>query len=818
MSWLKRGLLAVLVCVLAGEAGATCPTVNIYPFTTGCTLPAASLNSAFAARALLISPSFTTPTLGAALATSINGNAITSGTGTLTLGAGKTATLSNTLTFTGTDGSTLAIGGGGTLGSMAYQAASAVAITGGTAAGLTGLAIRDTSAAFDLTIAATSSTALNAGRILTLDMKNVAHTLAFGATANTIDFTPGANGNILTSNGTSWSSAAPPGGGSGCTVSGAAGIVQNDGANGCTTDASITASAGALSLGSTGVAGSAKFGNATSGTITLQPVTGALGSVTLSMPAAADTLVGKATTDTLTNKTLTSPTMTAPVLGTPASGTLTNATGLPISTGVSGLGTGVATALATPSSANIAAAVTDETGSGALVFATSPTFVTPALGTPGSGVATNLTGTAAGLTAGNVTTNANLTGPVTSSGNATAFATMTANALLTGNGTALPNQVAITGLVKGNGASAPAAYAGASCTNQFPRALDANGAATCASVANADLAGSIAASKLVGTDIATVGTITAGTWTGTTVAVANGGTGATSLAGNGAVIMNSGGTAQSVVAPSTTGNVLTSNGTAWTSTALPAATLAPGAVSIQKFTATGTYTPVAGISYATAECVGGGGGGGGSAISTGLGAGGGGAAGSHSLVRLTAAQIGASQAVTIPTAAAGGATGNNNGTVGGDVSLGSLLICKGGGFGAGAAANGIGAGGAGTAGSTGDLVGVGMAGSDGLGGSATTVEGLGGIGGSTLWGGSPLVAASNTNCADGRDAVATAYGAGGGGGTCSNNGSSTAAGGAGAKGAILITEYVFGVGTFANEPAFVKAVSASSAMRSFGGI
>mgnify|MGYP001611176010 FL=1 len=51
-------------------------------------------------------------------------------------------------------------------------------------------------------------------------------------------------------------------------------------------------------------------------------------------------------------------------------------------------------------------------------------------------------------------------------------------------------------------------YGGTSCTNQFPRSLDASGAATCASVANADLAGSIAASKLVGTDIATVGTIT----------------------------------------------------------------------------------------------------------------------------------------------------------------------------------------------------------------------------------------------------------------------------------------------------------------------
>lgn len=64
-------------------------------------------------------------------------------------------------------------------------------------------------------------------------------------------------------------------------------------------------------------------------------------------------------------------------LGTPASATLTNATGLPISTGVSGLGAGIATFLATPSSANLVSAVTDETGSGSLVFASIPTIVSP---------------------------------------------------------------------------------------------------------------------------------------------------------------------------------------------------------------------------------------------------------------------------------------------------------------------------------------------------------------------------------------------------------------------------------------------------------
>jgi hypothetical protein len=87
-----------------------------------------------------------------------------------------------------------------------------------------------------------------------------------------------------------------------------------------------------------------------------------------------------------------SPTLVTPNLGTPSAATLTNATGLPISTGVSGLGSNVATFLATPSSANLASAVTDETGSGSLVFASSPTLVTPDLGTPSAATLTNATG------------------------------------------------------------------------------------------------------------------------------------------------------------------------------------------------------------------------------------------------------------------------------------------------------------------------------------------------------------------------------------------------------------------------------------------
>lgn len=88
-----------------------------------------------------------------------------------------------------------------------------------------------------------------------------------------------------------------------------------------------------------------------------------------------------------------SPTFTTPALGTPSALVLTNATGLPIGSGVSGLGTGVATFLATPSSANLRSALTDETGTGGAVFATSPTITTP-----------NIVGTVAGdsAAAGNV--------------------------------------------------------------------------------------------------------------------------------------------------------------------------------------------------------------------------------------------------------------------------------------------------------------------------------------------------------------------------------------------------------------------------------
>ena len=110
---------------------------------------------------------------------------------------------------------------------------------------------------------------------------------------------------------------------------------------------------------------------------------------------------------------------------------------------------------AATTSAQLAGVLSDETGTGAAVFSTSPTLVTPALGTPSALVATNATGTAAGLTVGNVTNNANLTGHITSTGNAAVLGSFTVGQLSTAltdasiSGTNTGDEVAASATVSG---------------------------------------------------------------------------------------------------------------------------------------------------------------------------------------------------------------------------------------------------------------------------------------------------------------------------------------------------------------------------------
>ena len=155
---------------------------------------------------------------------------------------------------------------------------------------------------------------------------------------------------------------------------------------------------------------------------------------------------------------------------------VTNTTVTPAVGSITGLGTGVATWLATPSSANLASAVTDETGSGSLVFATSPTLVTPVLGTPTSGNFStgtftwptfnqNTTGYAAGLAGGaagslpyqsgaNATTflAAGTNGQVlTLASGVPSWATPTTGTVTSVSGTGTVNGITLTGTVTSSG-------------------------------------------------------------------------------------------------------------------------------------------------------------------------------------------------------------------------------------------------------------------------------------------------------------------------------------------------------------------------------
>ena len=150
--------------------------------------------------------------------------------------------------------------------------------------------------------------------------------------------------------------------------------------------------------------------------------------------------------------------------------------------------------------------ITAVTGTGSVVLATSPTLVTPALGTPSALVGTNISGTATAFTASNVTTNANLTGDVTSVGNATTLATVATGAV-TGGSTAIPvitfNNKGLVTSVTTAAVVAPASTLSGSTLASGVTASSLTSLGTIASL----VAGTVSASGLV----AAAGRVTVGT-------------------------------------------------------------------------------------------------------------------------------------------------------------------------------------------------------------------------------------------------------------------------------------------------------------------
>lgn len=192
-------------------------------------------------------------------------------------------------------------------------------------------------AAANQTLAAGSASSPTSLHVVSNGTNYFAETMGVGASAGVTSFS--GDGTIITNSGSTGSVTAVIAGTSGgipyfsssSAWASSAALTVNDIVLGGGAGAAPKRVAGITTDGTSkvtlGVAGTSvgalKLNNATSGDITLQPPTGALGTVTLTLPTTTDTLVGKTTTDTLTNKTLTTPVITS----ISNSGTITIPTG-----------------------------------------------------------------------------------------------------------------------------------------------------------------------------------------------------------------------------------------------------------------------------------------------------------------------------------------------------------------------------------------------------------------------------------------------------------------------------------------------------------
>lgn len=308
--------------------------------------------------------------------------------------------------------------------------------------------------------------------------------------------------------------------------------------------------------------------NATTGSQSITIAQGSGSTVTIASGKTAMVYTdGGGATAAVTNA-LTNTTMVAPVLGTPASATLTNATGLPLTTGVTG---------------------TLPVGNGG-TGATTLTANNVLLGNGTSALQVVAPGTSGNVLTSNGTTWSSTAPAVTLAGN-NAFTG--ANTFYNTTGQTFAPATANDGIIVKGRAGGTATYR----STLTPTTLSASRTVT---FPDADTTVPVATQVITFSGPTAARTFTfpdASTTVLTTnaaVTVAQGGTGLTTLTANN-VILGNGTSTPSFVAPSTNGNVLTSNGTTWTSAA-PAVTLAGN----NAFTGANTYYNATGQTFGTA--------------------------------------------------------------------------------------------------------------------------------------------------------------------------------------------------------------------------